>query len=306
MGEAVVETLDLPARGRRILVIVNPVSGRRSSARAGRVVDALRARGCQIELRETRAPGDAEVWAREAALAGGYDIIAAAGGDGPLNEVVNGIGEAPVALAIIPVGTANVMALELGLPFAPEAVAEVLAEGRPRALWPGLANGRRFLAMASAGFDGHILHGVTPALKARTGKAAYVLSGLACWARCQVGDLRVYIDGQTRHASWAVITNTRRYAGRFVLAPEADVFAPGFQAVLFPGAGRADLMRYALALVAGRASGLADVETHAVRTIEITGGDREPYEIDGDAGGHLPLTVGVAPRPLFIVVPDRV
>lgn len=297
------ETLDLPKRGRRLLVIVNPVSGRRAPARAGGVIEALRTRGCVVEMRQTRAPGDAEAWARDAAARGDFDIIAAAGGDGTANEVVNGIGEAPVALGIIPVGTANVMALELGLPFAPEAVAQVLAAGRARALWPGLANDRRFLAMASAGFDGHILHGVTPALKAYTGKAAYVLSGLACWARRQVGDLRVHVGGQTRRASWAVITNSRRYAGRFVLAPEANVFQPGFQVVLFPGSSRADLMRYALALVAGRASTLADVETHQARRVEISCADDEPFEIDGDARGHLPLAVEVAPAPLFVVTP---
>ena len=118
---------------RRILVIFNPAAGRERSRakRLGRVVAELERRGCTVTVLSTRAPGDAERLAREADLA--FDLIVAAGGDGTVNEVANGIFAASRPLAVLPLGTGNVLANEIGLPRDPRRLARVIADGTPNA-----------------------------------------------------------------------------------------------------------------------------------------------------------------------------
>src|SRR3954454_17661326 len=123
-----------------MIVVFNPVAGMRRSHLLWRVLDILVANGVRIELSETRSPGYAEILARDAACSGA-PMVVAAGGDGTIAEVANGLLGSPTHLGVIPLGTANVLAHELALPFAPRAVAAALAFGRTRLLWPGMARG---------------------------------------------------------------------------------------------------------------------------------------------------------------------
>ncbi|RDD62225.1 diacylglycerol/lipid kinase family protein [Ferruginivarius sediminum] len=118
----------------RVAVIHNPVAGWRRRRYLRRVIDALRERGCEVRLRRTTAPGDAHAFAAEAE---GCDVLAVAGGDGTVNEALNGLAGRHVPLSVIPLGTANVLAHELGLPRRPVALARAIVEGRcvPVCIW---------------------------------------------------------------------------------------------------------------------------------------------------------------------------
>ncbi len=138
---------------RRILVIFNPAAGsaRRRAQRLRRIIAELERRGCKVAVRPTQGPGDALRLARDADAH--FDVIVAAGGDGTVNEVANGVFAASRPLAVVPLGTGNVLANEIGLPRKPQDLARLIAEGAPQPLWPGRAGDRLFVAMTGIGFD---------------------------------------------------------------------------------------------------------------------------------------------------------
>jgi YegS/Rv2252/BmrU family lipid kinase len=290
----------------RIVVIHNPVAGRRRPGFLDATLAALLRRGCTVELRATQAPGDATALA-DAARAEGFDRMVVAGGDGTINEAVNGLvqpGPAAPPLALIPLGTANVLARELGLPGRPEALAEVIADGEARAVALGRVDGRHFTLMAGAGFDAQVVASVTPRLKARLGKAAYVLMSLWHILAYRRRLYAVDIDGQACVAASVVVSNARHYGGPFVIAPAADMAEASLQVCLFERAGRWHAIRYSLALVTGRLARLPDVRLVEARRVRIGGRQAgEPVQVDGDIGAALPCQIGVRRDALRLVYP---
>ncbi len=156
---------------RDLCIIHNPTAGRRRTRFYDAVAAALEERGCRLTVRETSGPESATELAR-AAAAEPFEAVVAAGGDGTINEVVNGLAGAPMPLGLIPLGTANVLAAEIGLPRRPESVAAALIEGALRSAYIGRANGRAFAMMAEVGFNAHVVHGIDLGLKRWVGRAA--------------------------------------------------------------------------------------------------------------------------------------
>ncbi len=162
-----------------MMIVFNPAAGRRRAQLLWRVLDVMATSGVRLEIAETTHAGHATELARKAAVAG-VRLVVAAGGDGTIAEVANGLAGSTCRLGIIPLGTANVLAHELGLPFAPRAVAASLAFGRTRIVWPGVAHERRgatrlFVQMVGAGFDAQVVHRLSLRLKRAIGRSAYVL-----------------------------------------------------------------------------------------------------------------------------------
>ncbi len=153
---------------RRLLVILNPTAGRSHRGRFRATLERLRALGCDITLRETVAAGEASALARAADPAA-FDGVVAAGGDGTVNEVINGLIGTPLPLALLPLGTANVLAAEIGLGLAPDTVARAIVEGPQRPIACGRAGDRHFTQMAGVGFDAQVVEHVDLALKRRIG-----------------------------------------------------------------------------------------------------------------------------------------
>jgi diacylglycerol kinase (ATP) len=298
----------------RLLVIANPYAGSRPPARTeaalAPMLRRLEAAGCAIELRWTGRRGDAEDFARQAALqaaagAAPWDLLAVAGGDGTINEVVNGLAAAgqgwPLPLAVLPFGTANVLAAEIGLASRADAVTTVL-RGRPQAAHVGVANGRCFTMMAGAGFDAHVVHGVDPAWKRRLGKGAYGLEMLRQLVRYPFARYRVIVDGTTHDAASVVIAKGRYYGGRFICAPQARLGDPGFQVCLFESGGRRAAVTYALALGSGRLSRRADYRILPATSLRIEGPESDPVQGDGEVLTRLPVDITLAPQPMRLWV----
>jgi diacylglycerol kinase (ATP) len=292
---------------RRVLIVFNPTAGAGRRRRLARALAALGACGLKPDLAETRAPGHAEALARDAA-ARGVALVVAAGGDGTIAEVASGLAGSAAALGVLPLGTANVLALELGLPLSPDGAAAVLAAGRQVVLRPGLARfadgrARLFVQMLGAGFDAAVVANLDLGLKRRAGRAAYVWQTLRDLPRYGFPPIAAELDGHAGQAASVIVTKGRLYAGRHSIAPAARPAESGFQIVLFrrPGALRAALAGAALPL--GLIPRLPGVEILAAHRIVLRAAEAVPVQADGDPVGRLPVEIADAPAPLRILVP---
>lgn len=226
-----------------------------------------------------------------------------AGGDGTANEAANGrLAAGGGRLAIIPLGTANVLAAELGIGSLAEA-AEAATAGRPLLCQPGLANGRAFVMMAGVGFDAHVVAGVSARLKRLLGKGAYLLEILRQLWRFRFPRYRVEIDGAVHEAASAIVAHGHCYGGRFIVAPEARLDLPELHVCLFRRGGPWRTVRYALALALGRLPGLADVNIVIGKRIRIEGPSGDPVQGDGDIIARLPVTIELSPVVLELMCP---
>ena len=288
----------------RMVIIFNPVAGRRRAALLWRVLDVLAANGIRLDLAETHRAGHAETLAREAAQAGA-PMVVAAGGDGTIAEVANGLMGSGARLGVIPLGTANVLAHELALPFAPRAVAAALAFGRTRTLWPGVARGadgaRLFVQMLGIGFAAQVVHRLSIPLKRVLGRGAYVVQTLRETERYRFPPVRLRIDGMDAEAASVVISKGRLYAGKFLLAPESRPAEPGCSVVLFGCGGPAAALMYGAALPVGLLGRAPGVRHLRARRVEVVGNTPIPAQADGDAAGFTPLSVADAPGPIEVV-----
>jgi YegS/Rv2252/BmrU family lipid kinase len=293
-----------PSSGGRgpVVAIYNPVAGRGRRQRFDATMRELGLQGFDVVARETAKRGDAEDFAR-AASQDAAAIVIAAGGDGTVNEVVNGLAGGLAALAVLPLGTTNVLAAEIGMPSDPAGFARILASRSPRPVWPGEIAGRRFSLMVSVGFDAHVVATLDEALKRRLGKAAYVVTALRHLARHRPMVYGITIDGRDYQAGAAIVAKGRFYGGRFVVAPAARIAAPEFHVCMMSGASKLDVVRYTLALAAGNLPSLPDVRIVAGREVAIHGANGEPVQGDGDVLGRLPVTVRIASTPLSLVMP---
>lgn len=289
-----------------LLLIVNPTAGRRRHGLVDAVVSRVRAEGWTVDVVATKAAGDARRLA-ETCDASRYGVIAVAGGDGTINEVVNGLagrGDETPPVGIVPLGTANVLAHELGLGFSAAAVARTMTGGRALSVQPGeainSAGARCFSLMAGAGFDAKVVAGVSAPLKRRLGRAAYVWRSLVEARRYKPVRYQVEIDGVCHEASSVIVTRSRHYAGPYVVAPHATLGEPLLHVCLFERWGRSHTFRYGLALLLGRlprSAGYRVVTGHAVKVSVLNDageGRDQPVQVDGDNALTLPVSIGLA------------
>ena len=287
-----------------MLIVYNPTAGRRRAHRLWRVLDVMVANGVRLELAETRHPGHACELAREAA-AQGAQLVVAAGGDGTIAEVANGLNGSGCRLGVVPLGTANVLAHELELPFDPRAVAAALAFGRTRTVWPGIATGatgaRVFVQMLGAGFDAQVVQHLPLALKRVLGRGAYVAQSLREVVRYKFCQIRVCVDGVDTAAGSVIVSKGHFYGGCYTLAPGATPAEPGFTVALFDRAGPFSALAFGAALplnLIPKMPGLRLLRAHAVDIDSVA----VPAQTDGDPAGTAPLTVRDAPHAIEIVV----
>jgi diacylglycerol kinase (ATP) len=291
-----------PVSERRLLIIFNPTGGGRRRRRFEEVVAELRRLGCEVTVRPTGSRGDAEQLAASADP-NRYDILVVAGGDGTINEAVNGLEHARLPLAILPLGTANVLAAEIGMATDPRTVARTIALGRPCPISVATANGRRFLLMAGVGFDAHVVRHVDLALKRWVGKSAYGIAILRQLRAFPFREYTVTIDGRTWQAASVLVANAHFYGGRFVCAPAADLRTPTLEVCMFERRGRLSALGYTLAMLTGHLPKLTSYRTISARKVHIDGGSNEPVQGDGDIIGHLDVTIEIVPEALHLVYP---
>ncbi len=296
----------------RIKIIVNPVSGKgKALRRAEAVTDLLRRQGCTVDLQRTQKAGDA---CRLAGDCRTFQAVVATGGDGTVNEVLNGLPPAPEtpALAMIPGGTANVLAKELRLPRTGEGLARVLREGREIVWDLGVdrVSGRKFLLFASAGYDAHVVHVFHAARTGPIQMWQYILWGVKSILGFEVPRITVELDGrrETAEASWVQVSNVPSYGGPLVFTPHAKPDDRIFEVMILHGRRKRDIVRMFWAAILGWLGlevRLGGVTFHAARRVKLasTDGRKVPLQIDGDPGGSLPGDFEVIPGGVRVLAP---
>ena len=288
------------------LVIHNPTSGRRRRRFVDQTVEALEKAGAEVERYATTGPADATRFLLEQTIR--WQAVVAAGGDGTVNEVANGLRQSNGAtlscpLGVIPVGTANVLARELSLPSSPDRIASTLLSAPAQPVYTSRVNDQRFLLMVGAGFDAQVVHGVDLQLKRRVGKAAYVLAALAALPRWGASRYTLDVDGTVYETASAIVSHGRLYGGSFVLAPEASLGKRELAVVLFDAPSRRSFVGSAFAFARNRLASSRHVRVVTGQRVEIRGEENEPLQIDGDAAGLLPAVIEMEEEPLWVVAP---
>jgi len=257
------------------------------------------------QLAPTSAPGDATAIARDS-IAQGADLILVLGGDGTINEAVNGMVHSNAALGILPAGTANVLAMELGLGSRLDRAVEHLSQSVERRVAVGKiinshAAPRHFLAMAGAGLDAKIVYNLNPALKARAGKLAYWLSGFGHAAE-PVGNFDARINGDVYRCGFALASRVRNYGGDLEIASGASLIHDDFEIVLFEGSNPLRYMWYMLGVGLHRVQGMRGVHTVRSGQVEMTGDVH--LQVDGEYAGRLPARFEIVPQAITLLMPS--
>lgn len=269
---------------------------------------ALAADGWQVDLVSTDGAGHATALAREAAAAGA-EAVFACGGDGTINEVLNGLAGTPAALGVIRAGMGDVFAKEIGVPRRPEGALRVLLSGRRERVDLGLietAAGRRyFICMAGAGFDADVERRVPRGAKRRLGSTAYALWAVADLRRYRATPVQLRIDGAPYECDlyWLLAGNTRSYGGIVDITSGAVVDDGQLDAYVFAGQGPLWLAATALRLAVRRPEGGRGVSFQKVRSLELmTPG--LPLQADGEYLGESPAKISAAPSCLDVLLPE--
>lgn len=300
--------------GRTVHLIANPNSGRGSQRRAEKIDlfrETLLSHGVGSSLSLTVSVGDAARLAREATQRGEREIVVA-GGDGTINEALQGLIGTGARLGVLPSGTANVLARALSLPSDPERAARVVALGASRKIYAGLATEeatgarRYFLLMAGAGLDASVVARVSPRLKRRVGEAAFWFSGLSHLVSWEPAPFSVEIGGETHAATFAAIGRAPRYGGELSITPRARLDAPEFEVCVVDTRSRLRYLRLlAHSLRAGGApEGRGGVRYFRATRVRAVGGGAL-VQADGELIGALPMTFEIVADPVEVIAPPE-
>jgi YegS/Rv2252/BmrU family lipid kinase len=295
---------------RRILLISNPAAARTHVSRAHEVAAVIRAAGCEVDVVFTDAPGGAVDLAR-AGVESGVDAIAVYGGDGTMMQTVEGMRPCDIPLGLIPGGTGNLLARNLGLPQRLRDAALVVATGSPRKIdlgqWQSEGRTRYFAVACGAGYDAQLMAGTTGPAKRRWGMGAYVQYVVRTMGTIRPLPFNVTVDGEARvlQAALVVVANCRTIVPPFLgLGPDIR-YDDGWLNVV---ALRARGMKHAAAVVfklLRNAADDADIVRLRGRDVRIEADPVQPVQLDGEPDGRTPFRATILPKGLKILMPAR-
>lgn len=284
----------------------------------------LEEQGWQVTWRETRVPGDAVTYAREA-VAQGCDVAIAAGGDGTVGAVAHGLAGSETALGVLPLGTSNVWAKEVGIPSAsyllhPQVraslgmgapwlldAAQVLVEGHRMRVDLGRVNDRYFLMWAGVGLDAQVAEEVehNPEAKRRLGRLAFYWAGVYTAMAYRGVRAHVWVDGRRvmRRMIVAVVSNIQLYGGVVRISPLAKLDDGLLDVCIFQGSGILSTARHLVRVLAGQHLRDPEVDFYEARRVVIRPAEPLPIHVDGDFLGHTPAVIEVVPQALTVLVP---
>jgi len=290
----------------RVALLLNRRSGGASNpALSSDLLAAFRRHGHQVELLEPRYKGEMTDLARKAA-SDGFELIVAAGGDGTINEAVNGCLGYPVLFGVIPLGTVNVWARCLGIPVGHvEGCLEILLKGQPRTVSLGRANGRAFTFSAGVGIDGEVVRGENLGLKKIIGRYCYYVKAFTTVWGYKPPRLELSIDGEPPiRCESAIFGKTPLYGDRFYLTPKASPFEKEIDVCILPKLGPLPLAQTLFKATQG-GSHVSDsrIVYRKLTRATITSVDTAHMQLDGEYAGVVPVTIEALPDALRVLLP---
>jgi YegS/Rv2252/BmrU family lipid kinase len=319
------ELIEVTSSLRRVAFIYNPASGQVSARRSAAVREAIavfRDNGLHVESFETVGPGSAATYARDCASAG-FDVVIACGGDGTVHEVLQSLVGTSVALGVLPLGTANALAANLGLTASPTQVARTLLQATPvrlpigRIQYQDQANqtaARYFVVAAGIGADALLMARLDSRLKRRIGYVLYLIEAVRLWATHPFplfyAELVQNGTGtrQRIEVSQVLAVRVRSFGGVLRrLAPGATIHNQNLQLIAFRTQSRLQYLRFLIAVVMGRPTYDDVIQLHDSEHVEChatKGKDALYVEADGEVLGHLPVRISVVPDALTLLVPQ--
>jgi YegS/Rv2252/BmrU family lipid kinase len=295
-----------PARQKHMVIklIANPTAGRGGKGTICQVEKYLKQRGATVELCETIQRGDALCAAREAACSGRVDIVAAAGGDGTINEIINGLAGSPIPLGVIPFGTVNVFALETGIPMDPFMACDIILNGDPKKINLGRINDNYFLLMAGIGFDAYVVYGLDLRLKRLAGRLSYIITALGSIFSYPGYPLEIELEGGKKiQGHGVVVGNMKYYGGTFSITPFADYERNDLDVCVFKNKGFANMLRYTWGVLLKQHLKYPDVEYYTVKGLKVTSHGKTYIQADGDVVGQLPAEFRAAEQGITVILP---
>jgi len=287
----------------RSVLIANLRARRATAEGLGALADAFRSSGEPVEVRVSGSPEEARALAA-AAVADRAPRVWVAGGDGSIHSVLPALVHTETALGVIPFGTGNILARELGLPLSWRQAVPALVAGTVRSLDAARVNGRAFCLFAGAGFDAEVVRNVSPRLKRVSGRTAFLASVCATVARWRPFHVRLTLDGEVlERLAWVVIVaNTSAYTGVVNLPPRVKPDDGVLDAVIVSAAPKSRIIWHtaAYSLVKRR---LPEASRHRAREVRV---ETEPpvcVQVDGELCEWTPLEVAVDAGALRVVVP---
>jgi YegS/Rv2252/BmrU family lipid kinase len=290
----------------KLAIIANPVSGRgRPFKKISRLVKRWPYQDWTVDLHETRCPEHAGEIAHEL-LSAPPDMLAVSGGDGTVHEVVTRVPRPPFPVALLPSGTGNVLAHELGLPLDPVKSLDIALKGKVRYVDLGILKARQshhFLLMTGVGIDAHVVSKIRPALKMRIGIAAFYIQTIRTLLSYGFPKFEVHLPQETLGATSCVISNSRAYGGGLVLTPDADMCDGILDILVLQEGSKLDYCRFMLSAWLGKPRQQPCIQMRRAPELRVEG-PRGPWvQADGELIGTLPLGISVAPAVFPLVVP---
>lgn len=294
-----------PSYFHRAALIYNPLARRLRGRRVQKVEIAMkliRSYGLEVEAYPTKGPNHASLLAREV-LDSGCDLIIACGGDGTINEVIRGIAGSQGTLMIIPAGTSNVLAKEVGLPSSITHSVSLIRTGIVRRISLGQVDGRHFALMAGIGLDASVVSMLSERLKTFLGEGAFWIEGFRQLFAYSFSPFQIQINGKSRLATFALISKARYYGGGVQITGRANFFSDNFDVCLFQSNNRWRYLYYLWMILLRQHYKLPDMQYLKARTIRLVGSPTIKIQVDGELIGHLPQNVTIHRDALSLLVP---
>ena len=290
------------------IVIMNPTAGRAKPAAIEKNLNReFRKHGISCEIAVTAKAGDGSALARKAAEEG-RDVVIAAGGDGTVNEVANGLAGAEVALGIVPIGSVNVLARELKIPLDFRKAVQTIADGVVKKIDLGCANGRYFTLMAGFGFDAEVVANVLQPIKDMIGSSAYVLKGLETLARYRATNITLEMPEGTYSAKAFIVmvANVSTYTYNLKITPHAAPNDGLLDVCVFerPLSDKIGFMRQMAEVFIQRHLYHRAVRYFRTSKVTVKSAPDVMVQLDGDSFGVTPVEVSIAPSILPVIVPS--
>ena len=272
----------------KIAIIYNPNAGSAKIKKLLKIKERLSLKS-SVTIYDTQKPGDATSIAKRECK--NFDIIVAAGGDGTINEVINGI-DVNTKLGIIPLGTANILAIEAGIKNDVKSICKLIEKGNTKKIYISNINDKKFFLMAGIGYDGDIVHKMHPSLKKIFGKAMFGFLGLLEFFNLKKYNIKVETESETAFGNWVLVTNSKHYAGPYKITKSTSIFNDSIVCYVFNDLSRLGFLYYIfLILFYGDLSRSKKVTKIISKNIKISSKEKINVQCDGEKYGNLPIEI---------------